>query len=171
MLFQPQLVEKGAAMLESNEIDARIAKVLVEALGVEDAEIKPSATLQRDLGAESIDFLDIIFRLERDFAIKIHQNELFPDKVILGNSALIDDGELTDDGLAALRMYLPYANWTKVEQDRRLEGIDDLFTVELMASYIRWKLDGNGATATDAHAQARRHSHEALTLRASSTAS
>jgi acyl carrier protein len=62
-------------MLASNEIDARIAKVLVEALGVEEEEIKPSATLQRDLGAESIDFLDIIFRLERDFRIKIHQDE------------------------------------------------------------------------------------------------
>ena len=93
-------------MLAPNEIDARIAKVLVDALGVEEEEIKPFATLQRDLGAESIDFLDIIFRLERDFRIKIHQDELFPDKVILGNSALIDDGKLTDDGLAALRTYL-----------------------------------------------------------------
>jgi acyl carrier protein len=144
-------------MLASNEIDARIAKVLVEALGVEEEEIKPSATLQRDLGAESIDFLDIIFRLERDFRIKIHQDELFPDKVILGNSALIDDGQLTDDGLAALRTYLPYADWTKLEQDRRLESIDDLFTVELMASYIRWKLDANGATATDVHRLALAH--------------
>jgi acyl carrier protein len=144
-------------MLASNEIDARIARVLVEALGVEEEEIKPSATLQRDLGAESIDFLDIIFRLERDFRIKIHQDELFPDKVILGNAALIDDGQLTDDGLAALRTYLPYADWTKLERDRRLEAIDDLFTVDLMASYIRWKLDGNGATATEVNRLALAH--------------
>ena len=143
-------------MLSSNEIDARIAKVLVDALGVEEEEVKPSATLQRDLGAESIDFLDIIFRLERDFRIKIHQDELFPDKVILGNAALIDDGQLTDEGLVALRTHLPYADWTKLEQDRRLEGIDELFTVDLMASFIRWSLTGgSGATATDVNAQAR----------------
>ena len=51
-------------MPDSNEINARLAKLLVQALGVEGDEIKPSATLQGDLGAESIDFLDIIFRLD-----------------------------------------------------------------------------------------------------------
>ena len=67
-----------------DEIDAKIAKVLVHALGVEDADIKPSATLQGDLGAESIDFLDIMFRLEHEFMIKINQDELFPEPFLVG---------------------------------------------------------------------------------------
>jgi acyl carrier protein len=151
-------------MPASNEINARVTKALVQALGVEKEDIKPSATLQGDLGAESIDFLDIMFRLEREFRIKIHQDELFPELVLLGNSTIIDDGRLTDDGLAALHTHMPYADWSKLERDRRLNRIDDLFTVELVASYIRWKLAGSGAAATDAHAPASRHPAADLTL-------
>ena len=121
-------------MPASDKMDARVAKVLVAALGVEEQDIKPSATLQGDLGAESIDFLDIIFRLEREFRIKVHQDELFPELVLLGNSAIIEDGRLTDDGLAALRAHMPYADWRTLERDRRLDRIDDLFTVDLVAS-------------------------------------
>ena len=73
-------------MPDSNEINARLAKLLVQALGVERDEIKPSATLQGDLGAESIDFLDIIFRLEREFRIKIPRGELIMEPVLLGNA-------------------------------------------------------------------------------------
>ena len=71
------LSRRDQTMLASNNIHARVTKVLVQALGVEEDDIKPSATLQGDLGAESIDFLDIVFRLEREFMIKIRQGELF----------------------------------------------------------------------------------------------
>ena len=79
-------------MPSSDEVYAKITKVLVYALGVEEADIKPSATLQGDLGAESIDFLDIIFRLEVEFRIKINQDELFPQSFLLDDSAFINDG-------------------------------------------------------------------------------
>jgi hypothetical protein len=105
--------------------------------------------LQGDLGAESIDFLDIVFRLEREFMIKVHQDELFPEPVLLGNSAIIEDGRLTDDGLAALHTRMPYGDWRKLERDRRLDRIDDLFTVDLVASYVRWKLSSSGAAGTN----------------------
>ena len=126
----------------------------MQALGVDDEDIKPSATLQGDLGAESIDFLDIIFRLEREFTIKIHQDELFPELVLLGNSTLIADGQLTDDGLTALQRHMPYADWRKLEGDRQLDRIDDLFTVDLVTSYIRWKLAGNSAAKSSRSAPA-----------------
>ena len=90
-------------MRSSDEVYAKVTKVLVYALGVEEADVKPSATLQGDLGAESIDFLDIIFRLEVEFMIKINQDELFPQSFLLDDSAFIDDGRLTDQGLAALQ--------------------------------------------------------------------
>ena len=54
-------------MPDANEVQARVTKVLVQSLGVEEDDVIPSATLQGDLGAESIDFLDLMFRLEREF--------------------------------------------------------------------------------------------------------
>src|SRR5271165_4735818 len=99
-------------MPDSNEINARLAKLLVQALGVEEDEIKPSATLQGDLGAESIDFLDITFRLEREFGIKIPRGELLVESVLLDNAGFVQNDNLTDEGLAALRTQMPYADLT-----------------------------------------------------------
>jgi acyl carrier protein len=144
-------------MPAANEINARVTKALVHALGVEEEDIKPSATLQGDLGAESIDFLDIMFRLEREFRIKINQDELFPELLFLGNLTVIDGGQLTDSGLAALHTHMPYADWSKLERNRRLDRIDDLFTVDLVVSFIKWKLADGGAAVTDAHAFVPRH--------------
>jgi len=158
-------------MPSSDEVYAKVTKVLVYALGVEEADIKPSATLQGDLGAESIDFLDIIFRLEVEFRIKINQDELFPQSFLLDDSAFINDGRLTDLGLAALHAQMPYADWTRLERDRRLDRIDDLFTVGLVTSFVRSKLMGSEAAETVAHPQAGRHSDENLSHLSFSTAS
>ena len=156
-------------MPASNEIDARITKVLVQALGVQEDDIKPSATLQGDLGAESIDFLDIVFRLEREFVIKIPRGELFSELVFQGATEIVQDGHVTDQGLAALRSQMPYADLRALERDRRLNRIDDLFTVDLLSSYITWKLGGSGESASDVHAPAPHHSPEDLTLSVIST--
>ena len=89
------LLRRDQTMPTASEIDSKITKVLVHALGVEEDDIKPSATLQGDLGAESIDFLDIVFRLEREFMIKIDRDELFPESLLLGDPAFIHGGRLT----------------------------------------------------------------------------
>jgi len=136
-------------MLASNKIHARVTKVLVQALGVEEDDIKPSATLQGDLGAESIDFLDIMFRLEQEFEIKIPRGELFYEPVLQGKAGFVQDGHLTDEGLAALRPHIPYADLTNLKRDRRLINIEDLFTVDLVANYIRWKLGRRGEAEKD----------------------
>jgi acyl carrier protein len=114
--------------------------VLIQALGVDEDEITPSATLQGDLGAESIDFLDIVFRLEREFGIKIPRGELFSEQLFETSAGMLRDGRITDEGLATLRVQLPYADLTALENDGRLNTIADLFTVDLVASYIAWKL-------------------------------
>ncbi len=136
-------------MPDANEVLARVTKVLVQSLGVEEDDVIPSATLQEDLGAESIDFLDIIFRLEREFSIKIERNELFPDPISSDDPFFARDGRLTDEGLTALRLRMPYANFRDLEFDRRLNRIDDLVTVELLTSFITWKLRGNGVAQYD----------------------
>ncbi len=133
-------------MPDPNEIDARITKVLAQALGLEENEVKPSATLQGDLGAESIDFLDIVFRLEREFVIKIPRGELLSELVFQGDTEIVRDGRVTDEGLAALRSRMPYANFKALECEPRLNGVLDLFTVDLLSSYIKWKLAGFGGS-------------------------
>src|SRR5947209_18034940 len=85
-------------MSAGEDISARVAEVLVEALNVEEDEIKPTATLQGDLGAESIDFLDIVFRLEREFGIKIPRGELFPESIFQGDPEFVQDGRGTEKG-------------------------------------------------------------------------
>ncbi len=147
-------------MPASIEIDARLTKVLVQALGVDEEDIKPSATLQGDLGAESIDFLDIAFRLEREFMIKIPRGELFSELVLLGATEILQDGQVTDLGLETLRALLPFADWSDLEGDRQLNQINDLYTVGLLSSYIAWKLAVSGALRGDASAQALHHSRK-----------
>ena len=152
-------------MPASNETHARVTKVLVHALGVEEDDVKPSATLQGDLGAESIDLLDITFRLEREFGIKIPSGELFPGQASADVPAFTRDGRLTDEGLAALRSHMPYADLSDLEHDRRLNRIDDLFTVDLLANYIEWKLGRGGPWPAGAFAPSR--STSTCSLRAS----
>ena len=128
-------------MQASNEVYARVRKVLVQALGVDDEDIKLTSTLQGDLGAESIDFLDIAFRLEREFWIKIPRGELFSDLLSKDASEILQGGCVTDLGLEMLRSHLPFADFRDLERDRRLKQINDVFTVGLLVSYVAWKLD------------------------------
>jgi acyl carrier protein len=133
-------------MSVAGEIHTKVARVLVEVLNADEDAITPGATLQGDLGAESIDFLDIVFRLEREFGIRIPSGELFPDSIFQDDPALVQDGRVTDQGLAELRAHLPYADLGGFEGDRRLSAVPDLFTVGLITRYVAWKL-GNGAGA------------------------
>jgi acyl carrier protein len=136
-------------MPSSNGIYARVTKVLVQALGVDEVDIKPSSTLQGDLGAESIDFLDIVFRVEREFVIKVRQDELFSGPVLQGATEIVRDGRVTDEGLAALRTQMPFADWSELARDRRLSRIDDVFTVDLLSRYVTWKLSAGSEADGD----------------------
>jgi len=127
-------------MAPSLDIDSRVTNVLVEALNVEEGDISPKATLQGDLGAESIDFLDIVFRLEREFGIRIPRSELFPEAIFLGDPELIQDGRVTDKGMETLRARMPFADLDGFERDRRITSVPELFTVELLNRYLTWKL-------------------------------
>ncbi len=115
-----------------DDIFQKVAATLVEALNVDEDQVTLASTLQGDLGAESIDFLDIVFRLEREFSIKIPRNELFPESIFQGDPDFVKDGKVTAKGLAELRDKMPYADLTEFEKNPTLEGISDLFTVNLI---------------------------------------
>jgi acyl carrier protein len=134
-------------MTATDEIRARVTGVLVQALGVEAGDVTPSATLLGDLGAESIDFLDIVFRLEREFGIKVPRGELFVEPLLQGGAGYIRGGRVTEEGLVAIRSLMPYAELGELERGRWLINITDLFTVDLLARYVAWKLEGNASGA------------------------
>ena len=127
--------------MSQDEIFTKVSSTLVEALNVDEDQITPGATLQGDLGAESIDFLDIVFRLEREFGIKIPRGELFPESIFQGDPDFVQDGKLTPKGMAELKTRMPYADLSKFERDPNFEGLRDLFTVDLISRYIKTKLD------------------------------
>ena len=127
-------------MQSQEEIYQKVSATLVEALNVDEEDIKPQATLQGDLGAESIDFLDIVFPQEREFGIKIPRGELFPESIFQGDPDFVQDGRVTDKGLSELRSRMPFADLNKFEQDPQVTNISDLFTVEMITRYIQGKL-------------------------------
>ena len=86
--------------INRDEIFKKVQNVLVDALGVDEEEVSSDSTLMGDLGAESIDFLDIVFRLEKAFGIKIPREELFPVENLMNNPQYVKDGKMTPAGLA-----------------------------------------------------------------------
>jgi acyl carrier protein len=134
-------------MLTQREIYQRVSATLVEALNVDEEEIQPTATLQGDLGAESIDFLDILFRLEREFGIRIDRAELFPESIFRGDPDLVQNGRVTGRGLEVLRRRMPLADLDQFVKDPEVSRLSDLFTVELIARYVQGKLKADQGPA------------------------
>ena len=127
--------------MTESEVFETVKETLVDALGLDDDEVTPEATLTGDLGAESIDFLDIVFRLEKAFNIKIPRGELFPDN-ILNDPELLQDGKLSDVGLAQLKERMPHADFGDFEQDPDVSKMAELFKVQTIVNYVVGKLAG-----------------------------
>jgi len=121
------------------DVFEKVKSALVDALGVDDEDVTPEATMVGDLGAESIDFLDIVFRLEKAFAIEIPRSELFPDDV-LTNSAYVADGKVTPEGITELKRRMPFADLSKFEQNPVVQDFGNLLTVNDLCRYIETKV-------------------------------
>ena len=127
--------------MTDDEIFQKVTETLTEALGVDDDEVTPDATLTGDLGAESIDFLDIVFRLEKTFGIKIPPGDLFPDNV-LNNPDFVADGKVTDAGLVKLKESMPHVEFGDFDQDPDVNKLSELFKVQTIVNYVRNKTAG-----------------------------
>jgi acyl carrier protein len=127
-------------MPSREEIYEKVAGILVDSLNVDEDEVKPTSTLQGDLGAESIDFLDIVFRLERGFNIKIPRGELFPESIFQGDPEFVQNGKVTTKGIDELRARLPFADVDKFAADPQVTKVSDLFTVDMITKYVEGKL-------------------------------
>jgi acyl carrier protein len=122
------------------EILKQVQEVLVDALGVDDDEVVGGASLMGDLGAESIDFLDIVFRLEKQFGIKIPREELFPVETLMNNREFVSNGKLTEKGLAELKAKMPHTDLSEFQKNPDINKLGDLFTVDSIVNYIESKL-------------------------------
>jgi len=121
------------------EIYKKVQGVLVDALGVDDEDVTPDATLRGDLGAESIDFLDIVFRLEKAFGIKIPRGEMFPED-LFNNAAYVQNGRVTPEGLVELKKRMPHMDFSTFEKDPDINKMQ--FTVDTIVNYIEGKMNG-----------------------------
>ena len=128
-----------------SEIEQKVTEVLENALGADAEDITPEATLTEDLGAESIDFLDIQFQLEKNFStpekpFKIEQGELFPENM-MSNPDYVKDGRFTDAGMALLKEKMPHVDLSVFDADRNVKGLAKIFTVKSLCDFIQLKLN------------------------------
>jgi len=122
-----------------DEIYSKVRTVLVDALGVDEEEVQPGAVLVDDLGAESIDFLDISFRLEKAFGIKIGKGEMWPEN-LANDPNFAQNGRVTPAGMAELKKRMPYSDFSEFEKDPDVAKMTKLFTVDAIVGFIEGKL-------------------------------
>ena len=125
--------------MTQDEVFAKVRTVLTGALAVDADEVTPQARLNEDLGAESIDYLDITFQLEKAFGIKIPQADLSPESVF-SNPEYVVNGKVTPKGLDELKRRMPFADLTEFEKDPDINKFRDVFTVDTLVRYVMSKL-------------------------------
>jgi acyl carrier protein len=129
--------------MTSDEVYGKVRQVLEDALGVDAEEVTPEAALVDDLGMESIDALDIVFRLEKAFAIKIPRGELFPENLpeLMQDQRFVANGKITPDGLTELKRRMPFADISPLEANPTVEQAKRLLNVGAVVSYVQSKLN------------------------------
>ena len=121
--------------MDEKLIYEKVKESIVEALGVDDEEVNPDAVLFDDLGAESLDLLDIVFRLEKEFGIKIPRGGIQSEALSsegenLKEEDLVDDGVLTALGIEKLKEAMPEVDPSRITDGFRSDDIPTLFTVQ-----------------------------------------
>ncbi|MDO5308543.1 MAG: acyl carrier protein [Planctomycetia bacterium] len=126
-------------MATKEEIFSAVQDVLVDSLAVDADEVTPDATLLDDLGAESIDLLEIVFSLEKKFEIKIDRSELIPEDIFT-DAQYVVDGRLTPAGLSIIADRLPNANMEVLEQNPMVQNVAKVLTVQSVCDLVEKKL-------------------------------
>ena len=126
-------------MHEKDEIIKNVKNIISQALKVDEGKITLHSSLIKDLGAESIDFLDIVFRLEKAFKIKIPKGELFPEK-ILTDARFVKNGLVTPAGVEELKSKMSNVHWDEFAKHPQVSNLGNLFTVGMIVDYLSGKL-------------------------------
>jgi acyl carrier protein len=122
---------------EINAVYGTVAETIADALGCDVGEVKPDASLIEDLGAESIDFLDMVFRLERAFKVKIPRGKIVENaRGSLTEAEFEQKGLVTDTGLAQLKAYLSEVPAERFRTPLKVKDIPRLFTPETFCKLV-----------------------------------
>jgi acyl carrier protein len=127
-------------MSESTRVPERVREIVAEALARSPADVRPESILMADLGAESLDFLDIVFKLEHEFHIQITRGEM--ERAARGDMSdeeFAPAGIVSEQGLARLRELMPEAA-ARIEPGLRPGQILSLFSVQTFVNLVRAKL-------------------------------
>lgn len=124
-------------------VEERVRRIVAEALDRPEAEVRPSSSLIDDLGAESIDFLDLVFRLESAFGIKISEEEIWAGSANLARA----DAETFERGIARLRAEMPDFRWDRFPEGVTRSDLPRLITVRTIVSHLERVVAGGGPAA------------------------
>lgn len=115
----------------------KVRDIIADVLVVDAEEVTLNRRLIADLGAESIDFLDLVFQLEKEFSVKIPRGQLEKNaRGILSEEAFAQNGVLTEAGMQALKAYLCEVPDAYFKPQLKLNEIPLLFTVETFCKLI-----------------------------------
>src|SRR5215207_6666924 len=117
-------------------IDSRVRDIVANALDVPVDRVRQHSSLINDLNAESIDFIDIVFRLESEFAIEIPQEEIWQGSIDVSDDATMQAG------IARLRAAMPEFRWEAVPEPITKADLPALITVQTITDYVRRRVEG-----------------------------
>jgi acyl carrier protein len=134
---------------EAAAVFPKVAEVMADALGCDKEQVKPEASLIGDLGAESIDFLDIVFRLERTFKVKIPRGKIVEEaRGDLSEAQFEQAGVVTELGLLRLKTFLSEVPPDRFKAPLKTADIPRLFTVETFCKLVVRQQRAAAATPT-----------------------
>lgn len=125
-------------MTSREDLFSVVQTAVVDALGVDEDEVTPEVTLLDELGAESIDLLDILFRLERKLGVKIQASDLaaYVQGGIPDDEFGDENGIITERGLAHLKSVMPQINADELRGTFQAEKVMSLFTVDNLTDLV-----------------------------------
>lgn len=126
--------------ISQQEIDAvfpKVAQTVADALGCDLEEVTPQASLIEDLDAESIDFLDLVFRLEKGFGVKVPRGKIVEDaRGTLPEAEFESKGVVTEAGLTRLREFLAEVPAERIKTPLKAADVPRLFTTETFCKVV-----------------------------------
>jgi acyl carrier protein len=123
-----------------DELYGKVLGCIADVLAIDPGKITPAASLIDDLGAESLDFLDLVFRLETDHKIKIPRDGIRLVAQDGLGEGFEQAGVLTPAALERLRILMPEVAQSRLAPGLRSHQIPNLFTVETFVRLVAWRL-------------------------------
>jgi acyl carrier protein len=129
--------QKVVSNEEIRAVFPAVAQIIADALGCDVDQVKPEVPLIEGLDAESIDFLDLVFRLERAFGVKIPRGKIVEDaRGDLAETDFEQKGVITEAGLARLREFLSEVPADRIKAPMKVADVPGLFTPETFCKVV-----------------------------------